>query len=34
MIEQPVHVKVLIGGKWASGPDIIEVTIPLVRVKL
>src|SRR5262245_12890582 len=28
MLEQPVHVKMLIGGKWVAGPNIIEVHNP------
>ena len=28
MLEQPVHVKMLIGGKWTGGPNIIEVRNP------
>jgi acyl-CoA reductase-like NAD-dependent aldehyde dehydrogenase len=28
MLERPVHVKMLIGGKWTDGPDVIEVRNP------
>jgi acyl-CoA reductase-like NAD-dependent aldehyde dehydrogenase len=28
MLEQPVHVKMLIGGKWTDGPNVIEVRNP------
>src|SRR5262249_59968753 len=28
MLEQPVHVKMLIGGKWVAGPNIFEVHNP------
>jgi acyl-CoA reductase-like NAD-dependent aldehyde dehydrogenase len=28
MSEQPVHVKMLIGGKWTGGPNVIEVRNP------
>jgi acyl-CoA reductase-like NAD-dependent aldehyde dehydrogenase len=28
MLEQPVHVKMLIGGKWTDGADLIEVRNP------
>jgi len=28
MLEQPVHVKMLIGEKWTGGPNIIEVRNP------
>jgi acyl-CoA reductase-like NAD-dependent aldehyde dehydrogenase len=28
MLEKPVHVKMLIGGKWTDGPDVVEVRNP------